>query len=95
MASKTITRLTDDLDGSTDERTVSFGWDGGQYEIDLSKKNIATFEKALAPYVEAARGIRTPGSGTRRRGAKPTTGAVPAACMACSAARLARRPPRC
>jgi hypothetical protein len=47
VATETITRLVDDLDGGTAERTVVFGWDGHRYEIDLSKKNITALEKAL------------------------------------------------
>jgi hypothetical protein len=41
MAKKveTIVTLTDDLDGSKADRTLAFGYDGGSYEIDLSKKN--------------------------------------------------------
>jgi hypothetical protein len=78
MATETITRLIDDLDGSEAERTVTFVWDGRAYEIDLSKKNAAALEKVMKPYLAAARSARptTPrtstrgrstGSGTRRR----------------------------
>ena len=55
MATETFTRLVDDMDGGKAERTVVFSWDGKGYEIDLSKKNIAALEKALKPYVTAAR----------------------------------------
>ena len=55
MATETFTRLVDDIDGSKAERTVVFSWDGKGYAIDLSKKNIAALEKALKPYVAAAR----------------------------------------
>lgn len=55
MATETITRLVDDLDGSRADRTVAFSWDGKNYSIDLSKKNIAALDKALRPYVEVAR----------------------------------------
>jgi Lsr2 len=63
MARETITRLVDDLDGGTAERTVAFGWDGQTYEIDLSKKNISNLEKALKPYLDAGRRVR--GGATR------------------------------
>jgi Lsr2 len=63
MARETITRLVDDLDGGTAERTVSLGWDGQSYEIDLSKKNISSLEKVLKPYLDAGRRVR--GSATR------------------------------
>lgn len=57
MARRTVTILSDDLDGkeSSDIETVAFGFDGANYEIDLSKKNRAAMVKALAPYLNAAR----------------------------------------
>ena len=58
--------VTDDLDGSDNAETVSFGFDGVAYEIDLAKKNRAKLEKALAPYIEAGR--RVPRSGRRAGG---------------------------
>jgi hypothetical protein len=66
MAKRTIVteELVDDLDGSPGERTVHFTWDGIAYEIDLSKRNLAAFEKALKPYVDAARRVRG-GASTR------------------------------
>ncbi len=68
MAKSVSVIITDDLDGSEDAETVSFGFDGVTYEIDLGKKNRARLEKALAPFVEAGR--RVPGGG-RRRGSRP------------------------
>jgi hypothetical protein len=65
VATQTFTRLVDDLDGSKAERTVEFSWDGKSYAIDLSKKNLAALEKALRPYLEAAR--------TQRRQIDPRT----------------------
>lgn len=56
--------MTDDLDGSEDAETVSFGFGGVTYEIDLGKKNRAKLEKALAPFIEAGR--RVPRGGRRR-----------------------------
>lgn len=53
-----IVTLTDDLDGSKGDRTVSFGWAGKTYEIDLSKKNANALEKLLAPYLQAARTVQ-------------------------------------
>lgn len=57
MARREVVVLTDDLDGSeaTDIETVVFGFDGAQYEIDLTAKNRAGLEKALTPYLEKAR----------------------------------------
>jgi hypothetical protein len=68
MATETTTRLIDDLDGSDALRTVTFAWDSRTYEIDLSKKNVAAFEKTLKPYLAVARSVRpAAGSSTRRR----------------------------
>ena len=55
MATETFTRLVDDLDGTKAERTVDFSWDGVGYSTDLSKKNLAALQKALQPFVAAAR----------------------------------------
>jgi hypothetical protein len=75
MATETITRLIDDLDGGDAQRTVTFAWDGRAYEIDLNKKNAAAFEKTMKPYLAVARGVRpTTGSSTRRRAAPTGTG---------------------
>jgi hypothetical protein len=68
---ETIVTLTDDLDGSKADRTLTFGFDGVTYEIDLSKKNANGLEKSLAPYVAAARKVPARGrpSGSNRAGA--------------------------
>ncbi|MGG5258654.1 histone-like nucleoid-structuring protein Lsr2 [Phycicoccus avicenniae] len=73
MARRTVTILSDDLDGkeSRDIQTVSFGYAGAIYEIDLSKKNRAAFEKVLAPYLDAARKTTTR---SPRRSASTRTG---------------------
>jgi hypothetical protein len=57
MVKKTevIVTLTDDLDGGKAESSVSFGYQGVTYEIDLSKRNLSAMDKAFAPYVNAAR----------------------------------------
>ena len=72
MASRTITTLTDDIDGGDADETVTFAFKGTSYEIDLSKKNVDKMVKALQPYTTAARttGGRRSGAGrTTRRGA--------------------------
>jgi hypothetical protein len=66
MATEVVTLLRDDLNGSTAERTVNFAWDGVNYEIDLSKKNIAELAALLEPYVAVARR-----SADRRRTGRP------------------------
>jgi hypothetical protein len=55
MATKTVHHLIDDLDGSNAVTTVTFGWEGRDYEIDLNEKNQEKFEKAIKPFMEVAR----------------------------------------
>jgi hypothetical protein len=59
----------DDLDGGPAARTTHFSWGGVNYEIDLSRANQRAFEKAIKPYVEAARRVR----GTRTGRGRSTT----------------------
>ena len=52
MAQRTIIKLVDDLDNKEiedDGQTVTFSYNGVQYEIDLSEKNAKKFDDALAP----------------------------------------------
>lgn len=76
MATKTVTHveLIDDLDGSKADRTVSFAFDGTAYEIELSKKNAAAFEKVLKPYVAAARKARRSPAARTGRGRVAASG---------------------
>ena len=69
MATTTLVSLTDDLDGTKADRTVTFMWNGATYEIDLSKKNATALEKALTPYLQAGRKVR----GTAARGRRAAT----------------------
>jgi len=66
----TTVELTDDLDGSRADRTVTFGLEGTTYELDLNQKNARAFEKALAPYVAKARRVKA----RTAKGARPGTG---------------------
>jgi hypothetical protein len=68
VASRTITTLTDDIDGGDADETVTFSFKGTSYKIDLSKKNVDKMVKALKPYTSAARK-----SGGRRSGTGRTT----------------------
>ena len=68
MAQRVHIVLEDDLDGNVADETVTFGLDGVNYEIDLSRKNATKLRDALALYV---------GSGRRasgRAGRKPARG---------------------
>jgi len=57
MASIATVVISDDLDGSPNAETVTFGFDGVSYEIDLAEKNRTKLVRALAPYVEAGRRV--------------------------------------
>ncbi len=67
MATETITKLRDDIDGSDADRTVRFAWDGVAYEIDLSAQNVQALEQALARFVAAARRVSPARSGRGSR----------------------------
>ncbi|AWY07615.1 Lsr2-like DNA bridging protein [Streptomyces phage Yosif] len=70
---RTVIDLLDDLDGSPDATTVSFGLDGKTYEIELGEKNEAKLRKFLEKYVEAGRPQRASRkrSTTKSKGPKP------------------------
>ncbi len=71
MATRTITHVTDDLDGSTEAvETVTFGLFGATYEVDLSKDNQKALEDALEPFLNVARKA----GGATRRTPRPSTG---------------------
>ena len=57
MARNVAVVVTDDLDGSPDAQTVTFGLDGVTYEIDLSADNRARLVHDVAPFIEAGRRI--------------------------------------
>lgn len=77
MAQKVTTHLVDDLTGDTIEdgkgRTITFGFDGAHYEIDLTDDNVDTFREAFSDYVAAARKI-TGRSGRTAAGSAPKRG---------------------
>ncbi len=54
MAKTVFVKLTDDLDGTDAEETISFALDGKGYDIDLSKSNADKLRKALEPCVTKA-----------------------------------------
>lgn len=80
VATETITRLVDDLDGGEAAETVTFALDGYTYEIDLSSRNAAKLRGSLASYVEGARRLsgraRAGQSSVRRTGDKDQNQAI-------------------
>jgi len=80
VATKTTTILTDDLDGSPADKTVSYSWDGQAYEIDLSSRHAEEFEEAVARYLAASRKAGAPaGGGAGRRARRTGTSSAAAA----------------
>ncbi|TPV47489.1 Lsr2 family protein [Pseudarthrobacter phenanthrenivorans] len=79
MATKLITVLVDDLDGSEAEETVSFQVDGVTYDIDLNATHAGELRSILRPYIQAGRKQRT-ATASRRRAAptdsRPTSAQV-------------------
>jgi hypothetical protein len=61
MATKILTLLQDDLDGSDASQTVSFALDGALYEIDLSDENANALRDSLSPWIAPARRLRAQG----------------------------------
>jgi hypothetical protein len=78
VAERIVRQLIDDIDGSDitegGGEQVEFSVRGVDYSIDLSSANIAKFDKALKPFIDAAETV----GGTRRSraktGAKAATG---------------------
>ena len=62
VAQKVQVLLVDDVDGSEASESVSFGFDGTTYELDLSEKNAKKLRDELGPWIKAARKT----GGTRR-----------------------------
>ncbi len=71
MAQRTIVQLVSDLSGDEmqagEGRTVDFSIDGTSYTIDLTDKEAAGFDKALAMYIEHATKTGGGSAGGRKR----------------------------
>jgi hypothetical protein len=57
MASKTITTLVDDVDGSEADETVQFSIDGTTWEIDLSEPNAKRLRESLGEFIDHGRKV--------------------------------------
>jgi len=57
VAQKVHVVLTDDLDGTEADDTVSFAVDGVSYEIDLSEGNAEALRGVFGPYILAGRRV--------------------------------------
>jgi Lsr2 len=80
MTKKIHVHLIDDLDASEASETLRFEVDGRPYEIDLSSHNARRFRAEIAPYIERARRVITPGRrGRAGAGVGPPRGRARAA----------------
>ncbi|HEX5908707.1 MAG TPA: Lsr2 family protein [Propionibacteriaceae bacterium] len=64
MATKVLTTLQDDIDGSDATQTVRFALDGVEYEIDVSDRNANRLRNSLSEFI--AHGRRVGGKRGRR-----------------------------
>jgi nucleoid-associated protein Lsr2 len=71
MAQRVQVVLTDDIDGSEGAETVSFSYNGIDYELDLSAKNAKKFHDNMQFYADHGR--RVGGRARRGRGEGRTT----------------------
>lgn len=55
MATKTHVELVDDVTGEVADTTVQFGYQGKNYEIDLSETNAKALEESLQEFIPYAR----------------------------------------
>jgi hypothetical protein len=62
VATKVVTTLQDDIDGSTAVETVRFALDGVEWEIDLSERNANRLRNSLSDFIAHGRKV-----GGRRR----------------------------
>jgi Lsr2 len=57
VATKVLTTLQDDLDGSAATETVRFGLDGVDWEIDLSERNANRLRNSLSDFIQHGRKV--------------------------------------
>jgi nucleoid-associated protein Lsr2 len=67
MAQKTVVIRADDIDGTEgdDVVSVSFSFDGADWEIDLGPDNKDTFQKVMADWTAHARRVSSRASGAQ------------------------------
>jgi hypothetical protein len=66
VASRVVTVITDDLDGSEAGETIVFSLEGASYEIDLSSTHAEELRSVLQPYMKAGRKTAGRRDGRRR-----------------------------
>ena len=65
MATRIVTELHDDIDGSNATQTVRFAMDGVEYEIDLSDRNANRLRNSFEEFIRHAREVGGQGSGRK------------------------------
>jgi hypothetical protein len=70
MAQRVRIELTDDLDGTPADETLTFAIDGVTYDVDLTSDNAEKLRESLAPYIAAGR--RVAGRQSTRKAKGPT-----------------------
>ena len=68
MAKRVITTLEDDLDGTEASETITFSFDGAEYEIDLNESNARELRAAMDKYTSVSRKSAVRGKPARRTG---------------------------
>lgn len=68
--------LTDDLDGTPADETLSFSIGGRAYEIDLSRANADTFREVFQPWIAAARPRAAARQSPRSRDSRAKSAAI-------------------
>ena len=57
MATKVLTTLQDDIDGSDATQTIRFALDGIEYEIDVSDRNANRLRNSLGEFISHGRKV--------------------------------------
>lgn len=70
MATRTTVDVIDDFDFTEGAETRAFGFEGVDYEIDLTDKNYQKMRKDFARYVESARRVNRRGRRKRSETSK-------------------------
>ena len=65
MATKVLTTLQDDIDGSNATQTIRFALDGIEYEIDVSDRNANRLRNSLSEFI--AHGRKVGGKHARKK----------------------------
>ena len=75
MAQKVNVVVTDDFDGSEGAKTVRFGLDGAEYEVDLKPEHEERLRNFLDAYLGVGRKITAASRRSRRLSSTPRTDA--------------------